>query len=91
MVAKDHDYKLHSPSKLVDVGCEVLLDEPPHKVCLGVHFQPLHLMRKMLNNCQFKVKHLRKVKGFNITQSHTNLLKMHTWVISWRNTLAGIS
>jgi len=33
----------HSPSKLVDVGCEVLLDEPPHKVRLGVHFQPLHL------------------------------------------------
>jgi len=43
LVAIDHDYSLHSPSKLVDVGCEVLLDEPPHKVCLGVHFQPLHL------------------------------------------------
>ena len=37
-VAMDHDYNLHSPSKLVDVGCEVLLDKPPHKVRLCVHF-----------------------------------------------------
>ena len=46
----DHDYNLHSPSKLVDVGCEVLLDKPPHKVRLGVHLQPLHLMRKVIDN-----------------------------------------
>jgi len=43
LVTIDHDYNLRSPSKLVDVGCEVLLDKLPHKVRLGVHLQPLHL------------------------------------------------
>jgi len=43
LVAEDHDYIFISPSELVDIGGEVLLDEPSHKVCLGVHLQPLYL------------------------------------------------
>ena len=70
LVAIDHDYNLHSPSKLVDVGCEVLLDEPPHKVCLRVHFQPLHLISKTLNNFAIGRETLRYLRRYLASLDH---------------------